>query len=87
MNPSNKADLGLLRLRLVGLVGDFKGPNLTELNALTQAAEREESRVSAQEQSLALWRNPGVEGNAASFHKEATETSDTEHTAASQASR
>lgn len=40
MNTSNKADLWLLRLRLVGLVGDFEGPNLTELNALTQTAKR-----------------------------------------------
>lgn len=40
MNTSNKADLRLLRLGLVGLVGDFKGPDLTELNALTQTAKR-----------------------------------------------
>jgi len=40
MNTSNEADLGLLRLRLVGLVGDLKGPDLTELNTLTQAAKR-----------------------------------------------
>lgn len=40
VNTSNKADLWLLRLRLVGLVGDFKGPELTELNALTQTAKR-----------------------------------------------
>lgn len=40
MDTSNKADLGLLRLRLVGLVGDFQGPDLTELNALTQTAKR-----------------------------------------------
>lgn len=40
MNTSNKADLWLLRLRLVGLVGDFEGPDLTELDALTQTTKR-----------------------------------------------
>lgn len=40
MNTSNEADLGLLRLGVVGLVGDLKGPDLTELNTLTQAAKR-----------------------------------------------
>lgn len=85
MNPSNKADLGLLRLRLVGLVGDFKGPNLTEFDALTQAAKREE-RVVSSGTELGLI-NPGVEGNAASFHKQDTETSGTARSATSQASR
>lgn len=65
MNPSNEADLGLLRLGLVGLVGDFKGPDLAELHALTQTAKRWEMGVSAQQEScnssLTSWRNPGVE--------------------------
>lgn len=67
MNTGNKADLGLLRLGLVGLVGDFKGPDLTELNTLTQTAKRWETGVSAQQQScnssLTSRRNPGVERN------------------------
>lgn len=65
MNPSNEADLGLLRLGLVGLVGDFKGPDLAELHTLTQTAKRWEMGVSAQQEScnssLTSWRNPGVE--------------------------
>lgn len=40
VNTSHKADLWLFRLRLVGLVGDFEGPDLTELNTLTQTAKR-----------------------------------------------
>lgn len=40
MNTGNKADLWLLRLGLVWFVGDFKGPDLTELDALTQTAKR-----------------------------------------------
>lgn len=65
MNPSDEADLGLLGLGLVGLVGDFKGPDLAELHALTQTAKRWEMGVSAQQgscnSSLTSWRNPGVE--------------------------
>lgn len=48
VNPGNKADFGLLRLGLVGLVGDFKGPDLAELHTLTQTAKRWEMEVSAQ---------------------------------------
>lgn len=67
MNPSNKADLGLLGLGFIGLVGDFKGPDLAELHTLTQTAKRWEMGVSAQQEScnssLTSWRNPSVERN------------------------
>lgn len=82
VNPSNKADLGLLRLRLVGLVGDFKGPDLAELHTLTQTAKRWEMGGSAQQEScnssLTPWRNPSVERIGCSLQREAAKGRETQ---------
>lgn len=46
MDTSNKTNLWLFRLRYIGLIGDFKGPNVTVFSTLSQTVENQNQKVS-----------------------------------------
>lgn len=46
MDTSNKTNLWLFRLRYIGLIGDFKGPNVTVFSTLSQTVENQNEKVS-----------------------------------------
>lgn len=44
MDTSHKTDFWFFGLRYVGLIGDFEGPNVTILRALSQTFKKSETK-------------------------------------------